>query len=48
MGLIAIILGIIGTLPVIRFFVLLVGLLVLSLLSVLGLATSAPAFFVGG
>ncbi|GHV32640.1 hypothetical protein AGMMS4952_23380 [Spirochaetia bacterium] len=43
MGIIAIVFGIIGTLPIIRCIV-----LVLGLLSVLGLIGSVTAFFVGG
>lgn len=48
MGIIAIVLGIMGTLPIIRCAVLVLGLLVSGLLALLGLIGSGPAFFVGG
>ena len=48
MGIIAIVLGIIGTLPIILCAVLVLGLMVSCLLFLLGLIGSVPAFFVGG
>ncbi|GMO43805.1 MAG: hypothetical protein Ta2B_24470 [Termitinemataceae bacterium] len=48
MSIIAIVLGIMGTLPIIRCAVLVLGLMVPGLLAILGLIGSATAFFVGG